>query len=422
MTTATQTEPQFVQFGGEQAESPEKIARTIAELERQKHEKRDFIVPASSLRLHNKTILTREKDEDGDAIIESTVGFAVTTKGEGIFENTILFQPLTDHAHMQIAERMGIPRDYYRRMLVEAPTLLTHNVNRWLIDKANDKKVYLLRGLDGWFRGFLSNRYKVMDSYDLLFACKPVLDEANAKITRLVLTPERFHLRALIADWRERLEVQGRDVKERGQVYQTWLADLAPDEHGNVPYFNRETPEALAVSDEDWIVPGLDITNSEVGLGGLTAKLVAVREICINGTVMDSSISKVHLGAAQSADTFISQETKELNAAAMWSGIQDAVRAAFDRDRFREIIVKMGLAAGEIIEKPVEAVDNVVSEYKMSDEQRQTILNELISGADPTQWGLINAVTSAAQKETNYNDQHHMEEIGGKMLELVRVR
>jgi len=58
----------------------------------------------------------------------------------------------------------------------------------------------------------------------------------------------------------------------------------------------------------------------------------------------------------------------------------------------------------------------------MSDEQKQTILNELITGADPTQWGLINAVTAAAQKESNYNDQHHMEEIGGKMLELVKVR
>jgi len=364
MTTDTKTEPQFVQFGGEQAESPEKIARVIAELERQKNEKRDFIAPASSLQLHNKSVLTREKDEDGHYIFEHTLGFAVTTKQEGILGNTVLFQELTDHAHMQLAERMGIPRDYYRRMRAEAPDLLTKNVNTWLKDAANDKKFYLLRGLDGVFRAFQSNRYKVMDSYDLLFACKPVLDESNARITRLVLTPERFHMRALIHDWQEKLETQGRDVVERGQVYQTWLADLKPDEDGNIPYFNRTTSAALAVTDEDWIVPGLDIGNSEVGMGGMYAKQVAVRQICVNGTVMDTSINKVHLGAAMKQDGFISQETKELNAAALWSGIQDAVRATFDRDRFREIVVKMGLAAGEIIEKPVEAVDNVVAEYK----------------------------------------------------------
>lgn len=39
--------------------------------------------------------------------------------------------PLTDHAHGQIAERVGIPKRYYDRMRADAPALLAGNVNHW---------------------------------------------------------------------------------------------------------------------------------------------------------------------------------------------------------------------------------------------------------------------------------------------------
>ena len=47
---------------------------------------------------------------------------------------------VSNYAHLQIAEYVGIPYLYYQRMMSEAPALLSENVNHWLYKK-NEKRL-----------------------------------------------------------------------------------------------------------------------------------------------------------------------------------------------------------------------------------------------------------------------------------------
>lgn len=50
--------------------------------------------------------------------------------------------PVTKHCHSQIATRLGIPKKYYDRMLLDSPDLLSNNVNHWFANKPEDQNDY----------------------------------------------------------------------------------------------------------------------------------------------------------------------------------------------------------------------------------------------------------------------------------------
>ncbi len=74
--------------------------------------------------------------------------------------------PLTDWAHGQLADKLGIPRRCYERTCEAGKCeLLAENINAWL--PIRERR--LMRILDGRMRAFLSDRYRIMGNYDLVF-------------------------------------------------------------------------------------------------------------------------------------------------------------------------------------------------------------------------------------------------------------
>ena len=78
----------------------------------------------------------------------------------------------TDVCDQGIADKLGIPSAYLRKMRQQKPDLYDANVNGWL---AGDDRRFLLRCLrgesgGGAARAFLSDGYKIIDNLDVLLA------------------------------------------------------------------------------------------------------------------------------------------------------------------------------------------------------------------------------------------------------------
>ncbi|HEY9825019.1 MAG TPA: hypothetical protein V6D19_06205 [Stenomitos sp.] len=86
---------------------------------------------------------------------------------------------ITPHTHGQIAQRVGIPTPYYKKMQSEAPQLLARNVNFWFTEKPERRMV---RSLDAHARAFLSDRYRIVDHYEILETVLPVVAEMGEGI------------------------------------------------------------------------------------------------------------------------------------------------------------------------------------------------------------------------------------------------
>ena len=95
------------------------LENLVKKLELRNTMKRDFIVPSSKMQWAN-----------GDLCINTTETYAM------IFKPTELFET-------QIADKLGIPNPYFRKMKSLHPDLLQQNVNGWLAK--NPRKNYMVR-------------------------------------------------------------------------------------------------------------------------------------------------------------------------------------------------------------------------------------------------------------------------------------
>jgi hypothetical protein len=318
--------------------------------------------------------LERQKANSLDLIVDSQNLWAIPDEEEGVR----LGIPdrgqwyLTEWAHLQLAEKLGIPKKYYDRMREAGKIeLLADNINTWL----QGKERRLLRILDGRIRAILSDRYRIIDNYDLVFLA---LDEFKKKETvevyRIDLTETMLYLKA---------------------VDRTLTA---------------------SIKEEDIVYGGLILRNSEVGASALRVEPFILRRACSNGLILQHSLKKIHLGRQTLEIGYIdwSDETRELEDRALWSKVRDIIRATFDREVFESWVAKLKESTEIKIEKPIEAVNNIVKHLGLNEEQKSQLLMHF---SEHTKYGLINAVTNLASETKNVEAQIKLEEFAGKILE-----
>lgn len=367
------------------AQTREEVVDLIAELERRSKSAKDIVMPANQVE-----VVTNAAGTNGDRVVAilPSVGDAVTPYG------------LTPTAHSQIATKLGIPKQYYDRMLHAHPSLLVENVNGWteLLDGR-----WMLRTLDGNIRAFLSDRYRSLDNYDLAFSVLGVARERGVEITKVTLTDDRFEMRLIHPEWREEI-----DYRKATKAVRTGGLDGT-----------------------SMLVPGAYVRNSETGRGGLSVHPFILDLMCVNGMVGEASFGRIHLGEQLAEGSYLSDDTRKQKDALIWSEIRDLVSATFDRERFRNLVHEIEGTVAQELAAPIEAVDAVVSNFGMTDDDRQAILNELISPShdrDPgrTIFGLISAVTERAKAYDDPERRTDFEEIGAQLIkkgrELVEVR
>lgn len=342
-----------------------KTGKTLTELaqeiDRQAKAKRDFIAPTTQL----------------DMVLESKEGAQVPTmkvNGHGQFA-------VTEVAHEQIANRLGIPQKYYDRLRNDAPTLLTNNVNHWLHTKPEKRMV---RTLDSNMRALLSDRYRPLDYFDTAETALPLIQEMGCRIESAELTERRLYIKAVT----DRLTVE---VK-KGDVIQA----------------------------------GIVISNSEVGLGSVRVEPMIFRLVCLNGMISaDAGMKKYHVGRGHGegdmAEEFFRDATRMADDRAFWMKVQDVIRGAFNKDIFERIARRLTDSATEIIDAdPVEVVEVVQEKYQLNDTERSGILTHLIKGGDLSRYGLVQAITRMSQDVPSYDRATELERLGGQVLELPR--
>ena len=320
----------------------------VRELERQRENSKDIIADSRTLKALS----------NGELKIE--------IEGYGSY-------PLTEWAHLQLSEKLGIPKKYYDRMRKEGKIeLLAENINAWIGEKGKR----LIRILDGRIRAILSDRYRIMDNYDLVFL---TLGEFQRKETieiyRIDLTETMLYIKAIDRTLTE-------EIKENDVIY-----------------------------------GGLIIRNSEVGASSFRVEPFLLRKVCSNGLIGKHSLKRIHLGrqAAEEGEIEWSDETKELEDKAFWAKVRDIIRNTFDKSIFLSWIEKMKKAAEIEIEKPKEAIDNIVRYAELTEEQKNILLMHF---TEKTKYGLINALTSLARDTKSIDERIRLEEMGGKLLEV----
>jgi len=72
----------------------------------------------------------------------------------------------------------------------------------------------------------------------------------------------------------------------------------------------------------------------------------------------------------------------------------------------------------QIDRQPPKAVETLGKAFSLNEGERTSVLENLIRDQDYSRWGMLNAVTAAAEKAQSYDRATRLEETGGRILDL----
>ena len=279
----------------------------------------------------------------------------------------------------QIANKLEMPIKYWDKCLKDEPSLLSRNVNTWMWNHPSDN---LFRTLDGTGRAFLSNRYEIIDHFEVLQTIMPTFsrfDELNYHDS--YITDDRMYMRVTIPEFTKTINSKRNDIVELG----------------------------------------LMVSNSETGMGSVRIEPLVVRLSCTNGMVVkDRAISRKHIGKRWDSELdtrVLKQETIVQNERAWLMTTRDQVDGLFNGPVFEEITnTIIEGASSEPVERPSKAVEVIKKEHKFTDMEGEQILEALMKNQDYTKWGITNAVTEASSKSESADRAVEMESVGWEIL------
>ena len=282
----------------------------------------------------------------------------------------------------QLASMLGIPKQYFDRMLQEETDLLAHNVNTWLHKEPKNK---MFRTLDNKIRAIVSDRFRPLDNADLAEAVFPALTDLELEVESCELTERRMYIKA----------------------YHPTLTG---------------EPKVGCI-----MAAGVVIKGSDVGMG-CTEVLSSVKELrCTNGWIAEKTVSKRHLGRKTSigdidnAREFFSDYTRQQEDKAFFLKLRDTVSSMFNKERFEKLISKFRDAGEqEITAAPMKVVEYVSDKYGFSDDEKGSCLGHLIRGGDLSKLGMGAAITRTAQDLDCYDRATEFEATGTKLVEMPR--
>ena len=331
------------------------LSELALEVQTQHSLKKDFVAPTTQMRV--------------DVIDRKAV---LTVEDFGQY-------PIKDHALTQIAERVGIPTKYLRKMQDEAPQLLSTNINTWF-DATPERR--MVRTLAGNQRAFLSDRYARTDAIDVLQVALPEFSRAGVTVRSCELTENRLYVKAV---------------------------------------FDGLTREVKSSRVGDMVKAGLMVSTSEIGMGATQVTPWAEFTLCTNGMVREGGKRWAHLGKRIGGEdaAYLTDETVAQSDKLDLMVIRDTIRAALDPKRFEEWIASLQETTQRRITGSVEkGIQLLATKLTLVEGEKNSVLRHLIEGGDLSQYGLLNAVTRTAEDATDYDRATELEAAGQRVLEL----
>jgi hypothetical protein len=205
--------------------------------------------------------------------------------------------PLTIHNHalQQLCTKAGVPYAYLGELVKAkepwARELAADILNKHYNEKRDTKSEnlstskHLVRAVDGQMRGFLSDRYRRLDS-------RPLLDTFAAKCQEFGAIP---------------VEGTCTDVRVALKAY--------------LPYIFEPVENEVMMLGVEW-------SNSDYGSGKHGLRAILWRLWCTNLATMEDVLSQVHIGGRLSEDVEFSDRTYQLDTKAQVSALGDLVTNA----------------------------------------------------------------------------------------------
>ena len=307
----------------------------------------------------------------------------------------------TEVCDQGVADKLGIPSSYLRRLRQRRPALYDANVNAWL---DGDPRKFLVRCLrpstgigPGAARAFLSDGYRRIDNLDVLLAALDGVRAAGVpvQVDGCDLTDRRMYVRVV--------------CEQVGVLAPALLAGY------------RSPFTGAAGADNPVVFAGFVLSNSETGCGAFTLTPRLVVQVCRNGlTITKDAIRAVHLGERLDEGVVAwSGVTLDRTLALITSKTTDAVAAFLDPAYAGRVIRTITAQAGHPLADPQDAVQVVSQRLRFTDAQQAGILAHFIRGGDLTAGGILHAVTSAAQAQADADAAHEMEAAGLRALEIA---
>jgi hypothetical protein len=280
----------------------------------------------------------------------------------------------TPWATTQICQRLGIPTAYFRKC---PPKLQDAQFNYWVAQgqgsdgspvptdgtETETPSCWLLRARGDKLRGVLSDKYAHLDNTAVLESLATQLD-ARFQVGLFALTEESMHLR---------------------------LVD---------PNLSRE------VLRNDRLMVGIHLSNSEVGKRAVTVDAMVFRLVCTNGLIRlvngKSLLHQRHISLAHARFE-----------AALAQAIADAMTTAAG------FIEQLAWSTRQPVKDVETAITTLSKQWELSQQIQELVKFALVgesAGQQETLYGLVNALTNAAQR-LSIDDRYHLEMLAGRLLE-----
>jgi hypothetical protein len=288
-------------------------------------------------------------------------------------------QRLHRHAILQMAQILDVPVKFIDGLQTTpqpwAQELLAHNLST-LFSNRFAKRRYLLRSVSGELRGFLSDRYRRLDS-------RPIV------------------------------ETFATAVQKKGAVpYEGYVTDTKIALQAIMPEVYEPIPGEL-------IAYGLSLENSDFGNGALSVRAYLLRIWCANLAITQEEMRQVHLGKRLDESVLYSQQTYELDAQATVSALKDVIGAQLDSEGLRQRMEAVRLAneqaidgttARQLLKKALLKTesDAVIEAYNSPDTYNLPAGN--------TTWRLSNAISWVAGKTEDAERKLDLMKFAGELL------
>jgi len=330
----------------------------------------DYLAPSGSLGFGRQYKLEGTEAQKGEV--------AMQVRG------ALSFTPIHDNAIMQIGERLDIPAGYLKR--IARGQDWERDLSTKIMNEHNEHKRgsrYLLRLVDDQVRGFLSDKYRIIDSSQVFMTFLETAAQNNFKV----------------------VDSHYGDVVQHIKVIRPEVVEIETEGNGVL-----------------YAVFGARLGNSDFGAGALELQLFMLNVRCMNGLVGESVMRKVHVGSKLPEGIDISDETVRKETDARVAVMKDAVATVFSPRYLEKAASKIRRASAEPVE--LEEQVKLLPKRGILQSEADKTLKILLRNSkddgvegDPTVLKLVMALTAAAREESKER-QIEIEAIAGNMLGL----
>lgn len=367
------------------------LEQMLAELDRQKATRVDFVADSRQLSV--------SAGEDGGLLLCPTA----SQTEEFVDKAGVAFSM---RSLKQFGGRLNpsVPAKFTEGLADTYPSIAAQLIND--VAQANGKR-HLFRCLDGRCRAVLSDKYRIMDHYDVAFSAMQAVQASNGEVVECSLSDTHMRIKFTSRNVWDAINLNREG--DRGNWYsggignQDHLRRVGARSGGDLP------------GGPGTVHPLVTVSNSETGHGGLNVRIGLLQAICFNLATVESVVQEVHLGSKLDEGIF-TEETRQKDSEAVMLKCRDAVTAAFDSQKFAAMVAKANAAQSDAIEAPTAAVNQFVEGQSLSEEVRDGILAHFLRDYDQTRYGMAQAVARYAQDVTEAEAASTLEDLAGKLI------